>query len=128
MIASQINSLHASAMERASEASLADMRGDKDSSRRLLREAFELERTAADAVAEFDTEPSRSVLILSAAYLAMDCLEFREAERLIALAFVGLPPVEVRDELIRLAAGAASARVVRTDGAEGFDSPRPDVS
>ena len=61
---------------------------------------FTFEKKAAVEIAgDFDFEPSRSVLHRSAASLALQCGEFREAERLIAGALAGFPPDEVADEL-----------------------------
>ena len=63
----------------------------------LFRKAFELERQAAESVANsYKIEPSRSILLLSAASLALDCRDFQEAERLIA---IGLSGKNVPDEL-----------------------------
>ena len=48
---------------------------------------------------DLGAEPSRSVLHRSAASLAEQCGEFREAERLIAVALSGNPPEEIAEEL-----------------------------
>lgn len=76
-----VNSLHNSAMEHA-----ANHRYD---------EAFELERRAAEIVANSNAEPSRSVIIRSAASLAVDCGNLKEVMR---LARLGLQsgPAEIR--------------------------------
>jgi hypothetical protein len=59
-----------------------------------------LEKRAALLSSKYeDYEPTRSVLLRSAASLAIDCGEFREAERLIAAALSGSPPEEIADEL-----------------------------
>lgn len=95
----QIQELHAKAMDLAGRASLLQMRGGK-SADRLFRQAFALERKAAEALAfKFDAEPSRSVLLRSAASLALDCKKYRDSEQLIALALSGNPPQEICEEL-----------------------------
>jgi len=87
-------------MELASQAILAGKAGQRTDARILFREAFELERRAALLVAPDESlEPTRSVLLRSAASLALDCDDPREAERLIALALSGKPPEEIADEL-----------------------------
>src|SRR5690349_14631778 len=98
--AAQINVLHSQAMEFAGQAFQANVHGDFRVAEQLFREAFELERTAAEAVAPLHaSEPSRSILLRSAASLALDCHEYREAERLIAVALTGNPPIELCEEL-----------------------------
>jgi hypothetical protein len=48
---------------------------------------------------DLSAEPTRSVLHRSAAALAVECGEAREAERLIAVALAGNPPEEIAEEL-----------------------------
>jgi hypothetical protein len=87
-------------MDLAEAASLARIKGQADEEARLLREAFLLEREAASlSAADLTFEPTRSVLHRSAASLAIDCGEYREAERLITAALSGEPPAEIADEL-----------------------------
>jgi hypothetical protein len=96
----QINALHTKAMDFAGRAVQAELKADYGAAKRLFRRAFDLERQAAEAVAPYtDAEPSRSVLLRSAASLALDCQEFREAERLVAFALTGNPPVSICEEL-----------------------------
>lgn len=97
--AAEINALHSQAMDAAGRAFHADIQGDYATAETLFREAFELERRAAMLLADTQTEPTRSVLLRSAASLALDCREFREAERLIAIGLVGNPPAPISDEL-----------------------------
>ena len=47
----------------------------------------------------FDLEPTRSVLHRSAATLAVECSELREAEKLIGRALAGNPPDDIANEL-----------------------------
>ncbi len=48
---------------------------------------------------DLGSEPSRAVLFRSAASLGIDCGEFREAERMVALGLTGNPPENICDEL-----------------------------
>ena len=95
--------LHREAMDLADQAVAAQRRKTRSEATQLFRQAFERERAAAVLfVNDFDAEPTRSVLLRSAASLALDCEEFREAERLIAAALWGNPPAELYDELREL--------------------------
>jgi len=87
-------------MELVDQAVLARQRGDVKAMREFYRAAFAKERAAADLVAnQLDLEPTRSVLHRSAAVLALECAELREAERLIGRALAGNPPDDIVDEL-----------------------------
>lgn len=87
-------------MDLADQALVARRLGDHSSALVLFRQAFEHEREAAElVVADGAVEPTRSVLFRSAATLALDCGEVREAERLIAMALAGNPPHEIAEEL-----------------------------
>lgn len=92
--------LHHDAMALTEKAFLARMRGDQDAARKLFARAFTKEKEAALAF-EFhlDFEPTRSVLLRSAATLAHDCEKDHEAERLIAMGLAGNPPEEIAEEL-----------------------------
>jgi hypothetical protein len=95
-----IRELHSKAMELADMADLEKIRGNKDESDSLYEQSYSLEYEAAMSAYENKTgEPSVSVLLRSAASLAMSCKKFREAEKLIALALSGEPPLEIADEL-----------------------------
>ncbi len=95
-----IGQLHQEAMDLVDRAHLARLRGQTDTAANLTRQSFEKEREAALLVsASLDFEPSRSVLLRSAASLALQCDETREAERLIGLALSGRPPDEIAEEL-----------------------------
>jgi len=97
---SSIQDFHRQAMDLAEMAFTAKLRGNLQQASELFRQAFEYQRKAAELVANaIDAEPTRSVLHRSAASLAIDCGEFREAERLIAIALSGNPPDEIADEL-----------------------------
>jgi tetratricopeptide (TPR) repeat protein len=94
-----INELHEQAMELADQGLLLRKSGDTERSVAVFRQAFEYEAAAAKLVADTTIEPTRSVLHRSAATLALDCGEVREAEKLIAAALVGDPPAEIAVEL-----------------------------
>ena len=88
------------AMELVDRAVLARQRGDAEAVIKLSRVAFAKERAAADLVAnELDLEPTRSILHRSAAVLALECAELRDAERLIGRALAGNPPNDIAEEL-----------------------------
>jgi hypothetical protein len=91
---------HLRAMEWVDKAQEAKRRGDTDAVSRNFTEAFRLEKQAAEAMLPYlDVEPTRSVLLRSAASLALECQRNEEAERLACLGLPGKPPVEIRAEL-----------------------------
>lgn len=91
---------HHQAMDLADQADWEKRRGNFAQAKSLIREAFFCERNAALSLKDkFELEPTRSVLFRSAASLAAECGELREAERLIAFALSGDPAPEIADEL-----------------------------
>lgn len=93
-----VGELHRKAMLLAEEATLRRLRGEDPTD--LLRRALSVEREAALSVAqELTLEPTRSVLLRSAASIALECGEVREAERLVAIGLTGDPPAEIAEEL-----------------------------
>lgn len=97
---SQIQELHKQAMDLAEMAQVAKLRNNSDVAAQLYRQAFEKERLAAELIVnDLAAEPTRSILYRSAATLAIDCGEIHSAERLIAVALSGNPPVEIAEEL-----------------------------
>ena len=95
-----ITQLHRKAMDFAGQAAAERRRGFYDRALELTRQAFELEGVAAREIEnQLDFEPTRSVLHRSAASLALECHEVREAERLIGRALSGSPPDEIAEEL-----------------------------
>jgi len=96
----EINKFHDEAMNLAELAAVAKIRGDPEQANKLLRQAYENEVKAANLLTDMSSpEPTRSVLFRSAASLAIDCNEFREAEKLISLGLAGNPPPDVTEEL-----------------------------
>jgi hypothetical protein len=98
-----IRALHSKAMELAGMADLEKIRSNKAESGSSYEQSYSFEYEAAmSAYKNKAGEPSVSVLLRSAASLAMSCKKFREAEKLIALALNGEPPLEIADELRNL--------------------------
>ncbi|NEO86247.1 MAG: hypothetical protein F6J87_18620 [Spirulina sp. SIO3F2] len=97
---SQIQDLHAQAMNLAEQAELAKLRGATADYQQCLHQALQLEQQAAQLIApDPAAEPTRSVLHRSAATLAIDCGELQTAEKLIITALTGTPPAEIAEEL-----------------------------
>jgi tetratricopeptide (TPR) repeat protein len=92
--------LHRRAMEVADRALIETLHARTDSALKLYQEAFQLEREAAIEASRLNLgEPTISVLHRSAATLALDAGETREAEKLIALALAQDPPDSIAEEL-----------------------------
>ena len=92
--------MHRKAMEIAELAFVARRDGFASKAISHFLEAYHLERQAALIVAEDLTfEPSRSVLLRSAASLALNCELPLEAEKLACLALSGNPPGDIAEEL-----------------------------
>lgn len=95
-----IEANHVRAMEFVDRAREARRRGDTAAVGQNFMEAFLLEKQAAEAMVPYlDVEPTRSVLLRSAASLALECGREEDAERLACLGLSGKPPVEIRAEL-----------------------------
>lgn len=98
-----VNDLHPKAMDLAENALILRSRGEFSFARSLFLEALNYERQAALLLdLNKESEPSRSVLFRSAASLAYNGEDYKEAERLIAQGLAGYPPADVRDELLNL--------------------------
>jgi hypothetical protein len=99
---SSVRQLHDQAMALADKAFQAGREGRADEASKFFAEALEAERSAASLLIEDeseDAEPTRSFLLRSAATIALHCGQFREAERLSAIALSGDPPEEIAEEL-----------------------------
>jgi hypothetical protein len=100
---SKLAELHRSAMDKAELALVAKLGGDEKTFLALSREALGLEIRAAEIVEDEPAhEPMRSILYRSAASIALDCSEYRTAEKLIATALAGSPPEVIAEELREL--------------------------
>jgi hypothetical protein len=96
----KVKDLHHEAMRMVDESEFARRKGNTKLAAKRRRQAFDLERQAADIVAnDLSLEPTRAVLHRSAASLALQCGALREAEQLIAEALSGNPPIEIAEEL-----------------------------
>ena len=97
---SSVQVIHQEAMKKASEAFEAQKSGNYHDYLILTKQAFEKEKEAAWLLfSKTDKEPTRSILFRSAAQLAFNSGQMREAEQLIAAALSGNPPLEIRREL-----------------------------
>ena len=84
MTVQQAEALHNKAMEYVDRALSLKLVGKVTEARQFLEIAFNHERSAANAVAGMlDFEPTRSVLLRSAATLAMDLEDLVAAEKLL---------------------------------------------
>lgn len=95
----EINAQHDKAMNLAALADLDRMRDNMLEADNKYYQAFELELKVAQYVIPTSDEPNRSVILRSAASLAIDCGEYREAEKLIATALASDPPPSIANEL-----------------------------
>ncbi len=108
---------HHCAMEAADKADRARRLGRHEEALQYFSEAFYHERLAAMKLQDHQAiEPTRSILFRSAASLAIECEEFREAERLIAFALTGSPPDEIAEELRDLLETVTFERHLRLRG------------
>ena len=123
---SQIKDLHHQAMQRVNQASDLRRRGEDQGANARLHEALEYERRAAELAApDLALEPTRSVLHRSAAALACQCGEYREAERLISTALSGTPPETIAEELRDLLLQVYFEQSPRKKRRSLSDPPRP---
>ncbi|MFK7923335.1 MAG: hypothetical protein AB8H47_15330 [Bacteroidia bacterium] len=95
---SQISSLHTEAMDVAERAFIARMRGQTEEALGLFAKACQLEKQAA-LKTEVAAYTSRAVLFRSAASLAINAQDWREAEKIACRALSEEPPLEIIDEL-----------------------------
>jgi len=96
----KVEKIHQKAMDHAESAFSEKLKGNLEESKRQLEKAYKLETQAAKLVVNnIELEPTRSILFRSAASLALECGDIREAERLSAFGLTGNPPEEIADEL-----------------------------
>jgi tetratricopeptide (TPR) repeat protein len=94
--------LHEEAMHVAESALVYHKRGQQEEATACFSRAYELEKQAVFASKSIP-EPTRSVLLRSAASLAFHARRYRESEKMVNLALAGDPPAEIADELRDLA-------------------------
>ncbi len=113
----EVNALHEEAMDYAERAFQAKRSKRQQEATHLFREAYTREAEAARLVNDQNgPEPSRSVLLRSAASLALHCGELREAEKLVALVLLGDAPLEIAEEVRDLLEEISFARHLRLQG------------
>lgn len=112
---SRFDQLHEEAMALAEQGDRDRKRGDAAGARARYAQALQQELQALSLVAP-DAEPSRSVLLRSAASLAFDAQDTDTAWRLLEEALGGKPPDAIRRELEEL-----QDALIRHE----FEAPRP---
>ena len=113
-----IRSLHDDALALVQLALVARHSGDQERAVALAREAFGFEAQAADLVpAGVDSEPTRSILYRSAAWLALDARLPDEAVRLAERGLTGSPPGSIAAELKEVLAMARVSAQTPTETA-----------
>jgi hypothetical protein len=96
----RVTFLHRKAMEHADAALYFSTRGDVERSNGETKLALDLEEEAALLLpCSENSEPTRTVLLRSAATLALRCGEIERAERLAAHALLGFGPYELKEEV-----------------------------
>lgn len=100
----ELEEKHNEAMALVDQADAARRRRDTVREAQLRREAFQKEKEVALAYADLPDAPAATVALLfcSAASLACETGQPREAERLIARALSGEPPHTIAEELREL--------------------------
>lgn len=117
MTADDIKAAHDKAMGLADDGGRARRRGELDSARAHFCDALALERSAA--LAE-QTQPSRAILLRSAAWLAIDAGDGAEAARLADLGLADPEtPQRIHYELQEVA--QAAAQMTGADPRSGID-------
>lgn len=95
-----LREIHNEAMNLAEFGDMKKIDGNIEKALELYAKAYELEKEAATiALKSHLGEPTISILLKSAASLAMRCKLNRDAEKLICLALSGEPPTDIADEL-----------------------------
>jgi hypothetical protein len=98
-----ITKLHTKAMDLAENAFLLQQKGDAIAFIQLSKEAFLLEKEAAMLLQnEPNSEPSRSILFKSAAFLAFDAQEYQECRDMITYTLLGKPDNIIKAEMNQL--------------------------
>ena len=114
------NDIHNEAMDATFYALRARRRGDVDVAQALFTKALKLELAALDVMGDVG-EPIYSMTYRSAATLALDCNDFRLAEKLASKALAGDPPSDVAWELREVLEQAMLQGHLRLDGIELAD-------
>ena len=117
---SAMNDFHHEAMDLAFLALRARRRGNEEEAVPLFKDALKYERLALDELYKLGEaiEPTYSVLHRSAATLALDCEDWRLAEKLAAKALAEDPPEVIAEELRDVSEQATFQRHLRVNGVE----------
>ncbi len=98
-----IRKIHRQAMALAKRANEAKNKQRFHEFNLLTKESLKLELLASNVLKdEFDTEPTRSVLLLTAATLASNIESFEQSRDLLQTALAGKPHIEIKEELEKL--------------------------
>lgn len=109
--------LHNKAMELADEADLQIRLGNTEAAQKIFADAYALEKEAGfGAIQQHVGEPSESILIKSAAFLAFDAKLYRESEKMVGVALSRDLPEEMAEELRDLLENIHFARHLRVKG------------
>ena len=111
------NDIHNEAMDITHSALSARRRGDVDVAQGLFAKALKLEQDALDVMGDVG-EPIYSTMYRSAATLALDCNDFRLAEKLASKALAGDPPPYLVWQLREVVEQATMHELLRLDGVE----------
>ena len=108
-----LDRLHQEAMDMVDQSIPARRHGDLANTKILISQAFIQEQAAALTETQMDLESTRSVIHRSAAFLAIECSQFRAVEKLIGCALAGNLPAEIADEL-RISCSRKSTLIAST--------------
>jgi hypothetical protein len=113
MTNTELLNLHQQAMFFAQDALVATQHKETEKAFELNQKAFELERQVALSLVESKNEPFRSIILRSAASLALDIGNYREAEIFISYGLLGTPPDDIHQELLALLDGVKQQRLLK---------------
>jgi hypothetical protein len=111
MTNTELLDLHQQAMFFAQDALVATHHKEIEKALLLNQKALDLERQVALALVESKNEPFRSIIFRSAASLALDIGNYREAEIFISHGLLGMPPDDIHQELLALLDGVKKQRL-----------------
>lgn len=102
MTGQELLNLHQQAMFFAQDALVASHHKEIEKAGALNQKAFDIERQVALSLVDSKNEPFRSIIMCSAAGLALDTGQYREAEIFISHGLLGTPTDDIHQELLRL--------------------------
>ena len=113
MTGTELLNLHQEAMFFAQDALVAIHHKDTEKAHSLYQQAFDIEHKVALEVAKSDNEPFRSIILRSAASLALNISLYREAEIFISYGLLGTPPDDIHQELLELLERVKQQRLLK---------------